>query len=116
VGAVAMLNNGETVNGANQENASFPVGICAERTLLSTAAMLFTDVAIKTMAIAYHNLNAESNVPVSPCGMCRQALHEYEERTKQSIRIILSGMEGEVYIIEKSSHLLPLSFSGDVLI
>ena len=116
VGAVALLSNGEKVKGTNQENASFPVGICAERTLLASAAMLHTNVPINTMAIAYNNLNGKSDVPVSPCGMCRQALHEYENRTNKPIRIILSGMKGKVFIIETASLLLPLSFSGDVLI
>ncbi len=115
VGAVAQLANGAKVSGTNQENASFPVGVCAERTLLASAAMLHTDVPILTMAIAYHNLNGESGKPVSPCGMCRQAIHEYENRTHQPIKIILSGMKGEVYIIEKASLLLPLSFDGSEL-
>ena len=117
VGAVAKLSNGETVSGTNQENASYPVGICAERVLLSSAAMLHTDVPIHTLAISYQNTNirGESNTPVSPCGMCRQALSEYEDRTKQPIRLILTGMEGEVFIIEKASQLLPFSFGGDDL-
>jgi hypothetical protein len=40
---------------------------------------------------------------------------EYEERMKHSIRLILSGKEGEVVVVEKSSQLLPLSFGGDDL-
>ena len=112
VGAVAKLANGETVSGTNQENASYPVGICAERVLLSAASMLYTDVAIDTIAITYHNLNGESSKPVSPCGMCRQALKEYEERTGQPIRLILAGMTGKVFIIERSTQLLPFSFGG----
>ena len=115
VGAVAKLNNGETISGTNQENASYPVGICAERVLLASAAMLHTNVPIETMAIAYHNLNGESNHPVSPCGMCRQYLSEYEDRMKQPIRLILGGMDGRVYIIEKAGQLLPLSFGGEDL-
>lgn len=115
VGAVAALKNGETISGTNQENASYPVGICAERVLLASAAMLHTDVPIDTMAIAYHNLNGESNKPVSPCGMCRQYISEYETRMKQPIRLILSGMNGKVFIVEKASQLLPLSFGGDDL-
>jgi cytidine deaminase len=112
VGAVAKLINGETISGTNQENASYPVGICAERVLLASAAMIYTNVAVETMAIAYHNLNGESNHPVSPCGMCRQYLSEYEERMKQPIRLILSGMNGKVIIVEKAGQLLPLSFGG----
>ena len=113
VGAVAKLHNGETVSGTNQENAAYPVGICAERVLLSSAAMLFTNTPIDTIAISYHNLNGESNKPVSPCGMCRQALREYEQRTNNPIRLILSGMSGEVFIIEKANQLLPFSFGSD---
>jgi len=115
VGAVARLKNGQTISGTNQENASYPVGICAERVLLASAAMLHTDVPVDTMAIAYNNLNGESNKPVSPCGMCRQYIAEYETRMKQPIRLILSGMDGKVFIIEKASQLLPLSFGGDDL-
>lgn len=115
VGAVALLENGATVSGTNQENASYPVGICAERVLLASAAMIHTNVPIKTMAIAYHNLNGDSNFPVSPCGMCRQSIHEYEDRTNHPIRLILSGMTGEIMIIEKASLLLPMSFGSSEL-
>ncbi len=115
VGAVAKLVNGEILKGTNQENASYPVGVCAERALLAATAMLESNIGINTMAIAYHNLNGESDKPVSPCGMCRQSLHEYEERTKQPIRLILSGMTGKVYIIERAGLLLPLSFGSDNL-
>ena len=115
VGAVAALQNGEIISGTNQENASYPVGICAERVLLASASMLHTNVPVNTMAIAYNNLNGQSDHPVSPCGMCRQYLSEYEDRMKQPIRLILSGMNGKVIIVEKASQLLPLSFGGDDL-
>jgi cytidine deaminase len=115
VGAVAKLANGKIVTGTNQENAAYPVCICAERVLLSTAATLFPNVAITTLAISYHNKNGKSNHPISPCGICRQSLLEYEERMKQPIRIILTGLEGKIYIIEKAGQLLPLSFGGDDL-
>jgi cytidine deaminase len=116
VGAVAKLVDGKILKGTNQENASYPVGMCAERALLASTAMLDSNIAIQTMAIAYHNLNGDSDKPVSPCGMCRQSLHEYEERTKQPIRLILSGMSGKVYIIERAGLLLPLSFGSNNLI
>lgn len=115
VGAVAKLNTGETISGTNQENASYPVGICAERVLLASAAMLHANIPIETMAIAYHNLHGESDHPVSPCGMCRQYLSEYETRMKQPIRLILSGMNGKVIVVEKAGQLLPLSFGGEDL-
>ena len=112
VAAVAKLINGEIVTGTNQENAAYPVGICAERVLLGSAASLYPDVAIDTMAISYHNINGVSNHPISPCGMCRQSLAEYEERVKQPIRLILSGLDGKVIVVEKANSLLPLSFGS----
>lgn len=115
VGAVAQLNNGETISGTNQENASYPVGICAERVLLSAASVVHPNIPINTIAISYHNLNGASTDPVSPCGMCRQALKEYEDRTKTPIRLILTGMTGKVFLIEKASQLLPFSFGGEDL-
>ncbi|HEX2683915.1 MAG TPA: cytidine deaminase, partial [Ferruginibacter sp.] len=83
VGAVAKLSNGEIVAGTNQENASYPVGICAERVLLASAASLYPHISIDTIAISYNNTTGVSDHPISPCGMCRQSLVEYEERVKQ---------------------------------
>ena len=118
VAAVAILKNGKIVAGTNQENASYPVGICAERVLLATASSNYPGEPIQTMAISYKNLSnpIQSNHPVSPCGMCRQSLQEFENRTHQPIRLILAGMEGQVFIIEKSSFLLPLGFSSSELL
>jgi cytidine deaminase len=113
VGAFAKLENGKTVSGTNQENASFPAGICAERTLLSTASSLFPEVGVDTIAISYNNLNGKSDRPVSPCGICRQSLVEFQDRTKKQIRIILSGMEGKIQVIENAKDLLPLVFGAD---
>jgi len=112
VGAVASLHNGQRVAGTNQENASYPVGICAERVLLSTLASQYAGIAIDTIAISYDNRQGESGHPISPCGICRQSLSEYEERVKNPIRIILSGLKGEVFIISQARHLLPLTFSA----
>lgn len=113
VGAVGLLNNGEMVIGTNQENASYPVGICAERVLLSAVSSFYNGVPIKTIAISYHNLNGKSNHPVTPCGICRQSLLEQTIQQSQSIRLILSGMGGPVYVIEDASALLPLSFTAN---
>lgn len=112
VGAIARLSNGELIVGSNQENASFPAGICAERVLLGSASSLYPKVPIETIAISYHNNNGDSSHPISPCGICRQSLMEYELRVDHPIRLILGGMEGKVYIIPKASMLLPLSFTA----
>lgn len=113
VAAVARLNNGAIVSGTNQENASYPAGICAERTLLSAVSSLYPNEKIKTIAITYHNLNGDSSQPVAPCGICRQSLLEYELRTQQPIRLLLAGNEGKIFIVSKASSLLPLGFSSE---
>lgn len=117
VGAVAELNNGKTVSGTNQENASSPAGICSERVLLSAASVLYPNVPIKTLAISYVNKNKsdKNDQPVSPCGICRQSLVEYEERMQQKMRIILSAAKGKVIILESAAALLPLSFGSSDL-
>jgi cytidine deaminase len=115
VGAAALLENGEIVKGTNQENASYPVGICAERVLLGSAATLHKDVPISTIAISYNSEEVKSDHPISPCGMCRQALLEYETRTSKPIRLILSGQAGKVFIIKTARFLLPFAFTKDEL-
>jgi cytidine deaminase len=115
VGAAAKLANGKTVTGSNQENASYPVGICAERVLLSAISSLYPNIPIETMAVSYQSKKIKSDHPISPCGMCRQALLEFEGRTNKIIRIILAGMKGKIYVIKSASQLLPLAFSSEEL-
>ena len=114
VGAAAHLSNGEVLTGTNQENASYPVGICAERVLLSSISSLYPDTAINSMAVSYQSHAHSSDHPISPCGMCRQFILEFEKRLGP-IRLILGGQEGQVFIIESASQLLPLAFTSDEL-
>jgi cytidine deaminase len=116
VGAVAKLANGKTVAGTNQENASYPVGICAERVLLGNAATLYPGISIDTIAISYDSEEVKSDHPISPCGMCRQALKEYETRTDKPIRLIMAGQKGKIYIVKTVSFLLPFAFTPQELI
>jgi len=115
VGAAAKLENGNIVTGTNQENASYPVGICAERVLLSTVSSLYPDVPVTTMAVSYQSNKIKSDHPISPCGMCRQALLEFEGRTSKLIRLILAGIKGKIYVIRSASQLLPLAFGSEEL-
>jgi len=115
VGAAARLVNGEVITGTNQENAAYPAGICAERTLLSVAGSLFPGVAIDTLAISYHNEHGTSDRPIAPCGICRQSLQEFEQRTGRPIRIVLGGESGSVVVLDQSGLLLPFAFTGDEL-
>jgi cytidine deaminase len=115
VGAVAILSNGEIVAGTNQENAAYPVGICAERVLLGTVATMYPKIPIETIAISYSGDEIKSDHPISPCGMCRQALLEYENRLNQPIRLLLSGQEGKIIVIQSASLLLPFAFTKEEL-
>ncbi len=113
VGAMAMLANGKTIAGTNQENASYPVGLCAERVLLSAASSVYPGIPINSIAISYQTVEGKSDRPISPCGICRQTLVEYENRFQQPIRLILGGKEGKVFIIPQASMLLPFGFTGE---
>ncbi|WP_121355467.1 cytidine deaminase [Flavisolibacter nicotianae] len=115
VGAVAKMANGEIVAGSNQENASFPVGLCAERVLLASISSLFPRVPIETIAISYKSDHQKSDHPISPCGICRQSLQEFESRVNHPVQLILGGMEGPVYVIDSASRLLPLAFTSQEL-
>jgi cytidine deaminase len=116
VGAAARLKNGIILKGSNQENASFPVGICAERVLLSVASSVYPNIPIIEMAISYQNELGKSDKPISPCGICRQSLLEFEIKTKTGIRLLLGGETGMVFEIPKAHDLLPLGFtSADLL-
>ncbi|HYE53903.1 MAG TPA: cytidine deaminase [Chitinophagaceae bacterium] len=115
VGAVAKMANGEIVTGSNQENASFPVGLCAERVLLASASSIFPKVPISIIAISYNSTQVSSDHPIAPCGICRQTLQEFEQRLKHPIRLILGGMTGKVIVIPQASSLLPLAFTGGEL-
>ena len=112
VGAAARMVSGEIVSGSNQENASYPVGICAERTLLSVASSLYPGVGISALAVTA----ASTTEPVRPCGICRQSLLEFQGRTGQPIRLIMGGATGPVWVLEDAGGLLPLAFTTDNLL
>ena len=115
VGAVAHLTNGEIVSGSNQENASFPVGLCAERVLLATVSSQFPRIPIDTIAVSYKSNDHKSDHPISPCGICRQSLQEYENRMSNPVQLVLGGLTGPVYVIDSASRLLPLAFTREEL-
>lgn len=111
VGAAILLENGEILSGNNQENASYPVGICAERTLLSYAHANFPESKKLKLAISV----LDTSKDVSPCGLCRQTLLEYESLQGQPIEIMLHNMSGTVIVLPSASSLLPLHFNNDML-
>ena len=109
VGAALRLANGRIVIGANQENAAFPSGLCAERTAVFSAQANFPDQSIDALARVARNDNELIDNPVTPCGACRQVLLGVEERYGLPMRILMYGKSG-VYSVGSAKDLLPLSF------
>lgn len=111
VGAALLLENGVEIMGCNQENAAYPVTICAERTALFSAGVQYPDQAVVMLAIAARNESGELlDEPVTPCGSCRQAIIETEQRYNKQIRILLYG-NNHIYSIDGIRQLMPLSFT-----
>lgn len=111
VGAAILLDNGETVCGANQENVAYPSGTCAERSACFSAGARFPKAKFETIAIAARGVDgAEPDVPVAPCGACRQALLEYEMLAGKPVEVILVGHK-EIFILPSVRSLLPLAFT-----
>lgn len=110
VGAAARLKNGEIVKGGNQENASFPAGLCAEGVVMAVAASQFPKIPIDTLAISYQSAKKESASPIAPCGICRQSLEEFRLKTGAPVRLIMGGLKGKVYVVNDASSLMPLAF------
>ena len=109
VGAAIRLEDGSEIIGANQENAAYPVTLCAERTAIFAAQAQQPELSIEAMAIAARNENGFTEDPVTPCGSCRQVILEVEQRYGRPMKIYLYGTKG-VYVIDTVRDLLPLCF------
>ncbi len=115
VGAALLLASGETVIGSNQENASYPSGLCGERVAVFQAGARFPGTPITTLAIVARSADGKLQVPAAPCGNCRQAILEYENRQKTPIRILLQAGHGVIYECPSMAALLPLGFDSSYL-
>lgn len=115
VGAAVLLENNEVITGSNQENASYPSGLCAERTAIFYAGSQFPEVNIKRMAIVAGSRLKITTEPIPPCGACRQSIAEYEIKQKAPIEIYFMGEVGKVIRSHSLSNLLPLVFDNAVL-
>lgn len=107
VGAAVLTKDGQVFVGANIENSSYPLCMCAERNALYNA-MLHGYKKDDFVALA---LSADTDGPCSPCGACRQVISELFPRKAPIYMSNLKGDEQETNIDE----LLPFAFSGDDL-
>ena len=115
VGAALLLENGEVFTGSNQENASYPSGLCAERTAIYYAGAQYPNVRMLEMAISATSKNTPTTKPIPPCGACRQAISEYEVKQDKPIVIYFMGESGKVIKSDSLANLLPLVFDKSVL-
>jgi len=112
VGAAVSTTGGRILEGANQENASFSLTICAERTVLGIYASLDTDETITAMAIAYTADQVDPKALLSPCGACRQHILEYQNRQEAPFRILMTAPDGSGIEVASIRELLPFAFTG----
>lgn len=106
VGAAVLLENGEIVPGNNQENAVFPLGLCAERVALFSAGTSFPNSRPIVLAVTI----ASDNKPGFPCGSCRQAMVEFENRFDHKMKLLIDSKDGQVITIDTVRDILPFSF------
>jgi len=115
VGAALRMSDGRIITGNNQENASSPVGCCAERTALYWANANFPRMPVLALAITATDRSGNLAPNLSPCGTCRQALLETETRFNQPIRVLLDSRD-QIDVLDNVKSLLPLSFNGECVI
>ena len=107
VGAAVLTKDGKVFVGANIENSSYPLCMCAERNALYNAYMH----GYKKNDLVALALSADTDSPCSPCGACRQVISELFPKDGVIIMTNLKGAYQETNIEE----LLPFAFSGDDL-
>ena len=111
VGAAVLLDDGQIVKGANQENAAYPSGLCAERTALFYAGANMPDKAVISIAIAAGQGGTLCSNPVTPCGACRQVMAQYQLKGGRSMSIILVGKD-RIWRFSKVEDILPFIFDS----
>lgn len=110
VGAAVLLENDQIVIGNNQENASYPSGLCAERVAVFQAGARYPGLAIRTIAISAASDQMKVNRPAAPCGNCRQSIAEYEQRQIEGISLLMMGATGQIFKCASIADLLPFAF------
>ena len=110
VGAALLLENGTIIHGSNQENASYPAGLCAERVAFFHAGATYPDVNIQMVAVVARRASEENFKAVAPCGSCRQVMLEYEIKQNSPIKVIIQSLDNRWIKIKTTKVLLPFCF------
>ena len=111
VGAAVLLENGNMLQCSNQENVSFPAGVCAEQLVLGYPGANYPQSAPIMMAVVAQRAGEDQWAVVSPCGICRQTINEVENRFNQAIKMLFLRADGKIYRIDGVENLLPLKFN-----
>ena len=111
VGAAVRMSNGQIVRGANQENAAFPSGLCAERTAMFAAGARYPDKDMLGIAIAGGVMGRLAKEPVTPCGACRQVMAQYQAKSGKPMSVIMMSAD-RILKFEKVDDILPLIFNS----
>ena len=115
VGAAVLLTDGSIVTGANVENASYGLSLCAETVAIATASAagrLRDVVAIGVVGGAMDAVAASEggDTPVRPCGRCRQVLNEAAQLGGRDLPVYCAGLTGDALEEHRLSALLPHAF------
>jgi len=105
VGAALLTHGGDVVTAANVENASYSLGICAERAAV-VAAVAAGHRSFEAIVVA---VNGDD--PVTPCGACRQVLREFPAGL--DLEVVCVGESGDRVLATTLGALLPESFGPD---
>lgn len=111
VGAAVRLSNGQIVKGANQENAAFPSGLCAERTAMFAASSRYPDKDMLSIAIAGGVLGRLGTSPATPCGACRQVMAQYQAKSGKPMSVIMVA-DWLIWKFDRVDDILPLIFNS----
>lgn len=110
VGAALLLSDGSIVAGANLENASYGLSLCAEAAALATANGAGRLADIVEIGVAGGPVGVTSDTVVRPCGRCRQMLAEAAQLSGRDIAVHCAAMNGGDFETYALSALLPLAF------
>lgn len=110
VGVALRTRSGEIVTGANLENASYGLSLCAEAVALGTANARGLLAELVEVAVVGGSMEGGRDAPVRPCGRCRQMLNEAAQLGGTDLAITCAGLEGNAREAHRLSDLLPLAF------
>ena len=111
VGAAVRLSDGTVVKGANQENAAYPSGLCAERTAMFAAGANYPDKDIESIAVVARQDGRICSDPAAPCGACRQVMAPYQTKSGKPMSVILVGAS-RIMKFARVDDILPLIFDN----